>query len=279
MQSETFSNQAIWNIAPYYVSSYETLTKGTVVDVAIIGAGITGISTAYNLARKGLKVAIVESGKVGMGSTGSSTGNLYIPTAKFKTILSKHNEKALSAVVSSRASALGFIEERIREFDIDCGFTRVPWNYFTSNDGNLKEIENEREAMETTGLNISGIVPPGFRFSADSIITVDNQAQFNPLQYVRKLASSIIGEKCRIYENTRVTAIADGEPCLVETDKGVITAGKVVQATHTPKGIYAIHAMMEVYREYAVAAKLRIPVSQGIYWALDGEDKYLQCWQ
>lgn len=268
------STRSVWGSTPSESEIFEPMARGEVVDVAIIGAGITGLSVAYNLVKKGLKVAVVDSAYAGMGSTGSSTGNLYIPTAKFQTILSKHGQRALEAVVASRSAALNFVEERVREFNIDCAFTRVPWNYFTTQKGDVAEIDKERDAVKLTGLITRDTPPAGFPFPVQSIISVDNQAQFNPLRYVRKLASSIAGENCRIYENTRVTAVNDGSPCLVETPKGVITAGKVVQATHTPKGIYAVHAMMEVYREWAVAAKLNVPLSPGIYWSHEGKEKY-----
>ncbi|HEX8462737.1 MAG TPA: FAD-binding oxidoreductase, partial [Segetibacter sp.] len=53
------------------------LKKDITVDVAIVGGGITGITAAYILSRAGKKVAVLEARKIGEGSTGSSTGNLY----------------------------------------------------------------------------------------------------------------------------------------------------------------------------------------------------------
>ncbi|HEX2970029.1 MAG TPA: FAD-binding oxidoreductase [Bacteroidales bacterium] len=267
--------KSIWEAFVAETKGFTTLNEDIHADVAIIGGGITGISTAYNLSREGKKVVVLEAGRVGMGTTGSSTGNLYIPTGQFHTILSKHGEDVLSDVTLSRAAALTFIEDRINEFGIDCGFQRVSWNYFSPGKKGSKEIENEFEAIKNSGLNISDSPPPGFPFGMSSIVSVDLQAQFNPLQYVKKLAAAIDGGNCRIFENTRVTNIREYDPCYVETTGGIVKADKVVQATHTPKGIYLVHAQMEVYREYAIAARLKenIPVP-GIYWALDGKDKY-----
>lgn len=268
------STSSVWSSASYENREYPALEQGDVVDVAIIGGGITGITAAWNLVRAGLKVAVIEQGRIGMGSTGYSTGNLYIPTAKFHSILSKHDKTALDAVIKSRAAAMVFIEDRIREFNIECDYSRVPWYYFATRETDVEEIDNERSALKYVGYESVDSVPSGFPFPVESVIKIENQAQFNPLQYVKALAAAIEGERCRIYENSRVTAITDGEPCLVETHKGVITAAKVIQATHTPKGVYGVHAMMEVFREYAVAAKLKIPFEPGIYWMREGSEKY-----
>ncbi|HLN21097.1 MAG TPA: FAD-dependent oxidoreductase [Bacteroidales bacterium] len=272
--SKYYANGAVWGSATSGSESYEPLMRGDRVDVAIIGGGITGITAAFNLVKRGLKVAVIEAGKVGMGSTGSSTGNLYVPTGKFHTILSKHGQKTLDEVIRSRSSALEFIADRVAEFSINCSFHRVPWYYFATKEKDAREIDKERDAIKSSGMETIDNVPSGFPFPVKSVIKVENQAQFNPLQYVKKLAASIAGENCRIYENSRVTAVTDGDPCLVETHMGVITAGKVIHATHTPKGIYAVHAMMEVYREYAVAARLNVQLEPGIYWLNDENEKY-----
>jgi glycine/D-amino acid oxidase-like deaminating enzyme/nitrite reductase/ring-hydroxylating ferredoxin subunit len=183
--------------------------------------------------------------------------------------------KTLDDVIWARSAALTFIRERISEYDIDCGYTNVPWCYCTVNEDDIKEVENEQETMKYAGLPAFSTTPVQFPFKVKSIALLEDQAQFNPLQYVKKLAAEIEGEQCWIFENTRVTNIKDGDLCLVETTGGTITAGKVVQATHTPKGLYAVHALMEVYREYAVAVQLNQEApAGGIYWIRDGKNKY-----
>ena len=55
---------------------YEKLKENMETDICIIGGGITGISTAYNLARKQLKITVIEKGKVGSQTTGKSTAKV-----------------------------------------------------------------------------------------------------------------------------------------------------------------------------------------------------------
>ncbi len=260
--------QALWSATTTF-KTYPQLSGDIEVDVAIIGAGITGITTAYNLARAGKRVAVLEALKVGSGTTGSSTGNLYAPVdERLHTIKSKHNDETLQAVAASRSAAIDFIEQRVQEFNIDCEFQRVPWHLF-SEPGNdlMAHVEREREAIEKAGLPVSGDVPAGFPFQVDAITTIPNQAQFNPLKYVQGLAAAIAGDNCQIFEATQVTNVEDGEPGIVHTPQGKVTARHVVMATHTPKGIYAVHTAMEPYREYAMAVRLKgnLPPG-GVYW-------------
>lgn len=275
MEQKNVYTKAIWSSVPLAETHFNALSANMEADVVIVGAGITGISTAYNLVKSGKKVIVVEAREVGMGTTGFSTGNLYVPTAQFDTILSKHGQQTLEDVVWARSQALNFIKERISEFNIDCSLTTVPWCYSTNREEDVREIQKEYKAMKSGGLPVSDTTPYEFPFTAKAVAVLDDQAQFNPLQYVKKLAAEIAGDRCLIFENTRVLDIKDGDTCVVETTGGTIRAGKVVQATHTPKGLYAVHAVMEVYREFALAVQLNQEVPKGgIYWIREGDNKY-----
>ncbi|HEX8330074.1 MAG TPA: FAD-dependent oxidoreductase [Hymenobacter sp.] len=261
--------EALWSATTDF-KSYPQLPGDIEVDVAVVGAGITGISAAYALMRAGKRVAVLEALVVGSGTTGSSTGNLYAPVdERLFTIETKHNEETLQAVVDSRNAAIDFIEQRVQEFNIDCEFQRVPW-YLFAEPGNdiMQQVERERKAAAKAGLPVTDQVPEGFPFEVASMTNIANQAQFNPLKYVQGLAAAIEGENCRIYEGTKVLDVDDGDPCVVKTQQGTVRAQQVVMATHSPKGVYAVHTAMEPYREYAMAVRLKgdaVP-AWGVYW-------------
>src|SRR5690554_1723519 len=121
---------------------YSHLAEDVHVDVAIVGAGITGLTTAYLLAKAGKTVAILEQNQVATGTTGFSTGNLYVPVGeRLASIAKKHNEQAMEEVAESRGAAITFIVDRVKEFQLDCDFQRVPWHLFTTRDsGESAEI-------------------------------------------------------------------------------------------------------------------------------------------
>ncbi|MCC9135751.1 FAD-dependent oxidoreductase [Pontibacter silvestris] len=268
--------QALWSATTAF-KTYPSLSGDLEVDVAIVGAGITGISTAYSLVKAGKKVAVLEALKVGSGTTGSSTGNLYAPIdERLYTIASKHSEETMRAVATSRTAAIDFIEQRVLEFNIDCEFNRVPW-YLFSEPGNdlMAQVGKEREAAEKAGLPVTGEAPASFPFKVESMANIAHQAQFNPLKYVQGLAAAIAGDNCLLFEGTKVMDVEDGEPCVVQTERGKVTAKQVIMATHSPKGIYAVHTAMEPYREYAMAVRLKgASPAGGVYWHVQQMQHY-----
>lgn len=256
-------------------TSFRPLQNNITVDVAIVGGGITGLTAAYILSAAGKKVAVLEARKIGEGSTGSSTGNLYctIGSPGLHNIKSKFNEEKIKEVVESRAAAVDFIEARINEFDIECDFKRVPWCLFTENTTGKSFVEKEQIAAEDAGLTITEDFAIPIKVFTGFV--VDNQAQFNPLEYVKALSKKIKSENCSIYEMTRVDDVTEGEICTVKTAGGTVTASQVVMATHSPKGIYAVHMNMGPYREYAVAVKLNSNYpAAGIWWDVMGQEHY-----
>jgi glycine/D-amino acid oxidase-like deaminating enzyme/nitrite reductase/ring-hydroxylating ferredoxin subunit len=267
-------NLSVWH-EKAELTSFPPLTSEFHVDVAIIGGGITGITAAYFLSKAGKKVAVLEARKIGEGSTGYSTGNLYATVGGegMHSIADKFDDDKLRAVIQSRQEAVNLIEGIIKEYAIDCDFKRAPWSLFTVDGENQKFVEQERDAAIRAGLPVVSTV----QYSADvkDGFSVEAQAQFNPLQYVVKLANAIASDDCRIFENSRVVKVEEGKLCVVETEHSRITASKVVMATHTPKGLYAVHTTLGPYREYAVAARLHgdDPVT-GIYWEMQATEHY-----
>lgn len=256
-------------------TSFATLRQDITADVAIVGGGITGLTAAYILSKAGKKVVVLEARKIGEGATGSSTGNLYctIGSPGLHVLKSKFNEQKLKEVVESRAAAVDFIEARVNEFNIDCDFKRVPWALFTENSDGKSFVEKERKAAQEAGLTVT----ENFRIplKIETGFTVENQAQFNPLQYVKGLAKNIQSENCAIYELSKVTDVTEEDTCTVETAGGKITAQQVIMATHSPKGIYAVHLSMGPYREYAVGVKLNGEYPEpGIWWNMLSEEHH-----
>ncbi len=278
MGANQLTNQAVWS-STSFPASYPALTGDKSADVVIVGAGITGLSTAYHLLKAGKRVVILEQLEVGHGTTGSSTGNLYAPIdERLYSIGSKHNEEAMRMVAESRMAAISFIEQRVEEYHMDCDFQRVPFHLFTTKETSDQnsQVQKEKEAAEKAGLTVHHTAPLDFPFPVDTSITIERQAQFNPLQYVQQLAAALAeNPNCEIFENTQVTKSGDGTPCVVHTASGTVTAEYVVMATHSPKGVYGVHTAMEPYREFAIAARLKgsLP-APGIYWHVQSNQQY-----
>ncbi|GEO11914.1 FAD-dependent oxidoreductase [Segetibacter aerophilus] len=252
-------------------TSFSPLRTDITVDVAIVGGGITGLTAAYILSKAGKKVAVLEARKIGEGATGSSTGNLYctIGSPGLHNVKSKFDEQKIKEVVESRAAAVDFIETVITELNIQCDFKRVPWTLFTEGEAGKSFVEKEMQAAEDAGLTVSKSF--AIPLKIETGFTVKKQAQFNPLEYVKALSKKIVSGNCSVYELTKVDDVTEGETCTVKTAGGTVTASQVIMATHSPKGIYAVHMNMGPYREYAVGVTLNGSYpADGVWWDWDG---------
>ncbi|MGJ0482947.1 MAG: FAD-dependent oxidoreductase [Methylomicrobium sp.] len=257
-------------------SSYAPLQNDLNVDVAIVGGGITGVTAAHLLARKGKSVALLEAMRVGGGTTGFSTGNLYTTVEEqLHTIQSKFDQETLQAVAASRTAAVRHIENTVREFAIDCDFHRRPWRLISETETADKILEKEYKACLDVGLDAFLDSNTPLPFNISKALRVEGQAQFNPMQYVKALAAQTQKAGCLIFEHTPVLRIKEGSPNILSTKNGTVSANRVIHATHSPKGVRVVHALMGAYREYAIAVKLNSgSYPEGIFWIINKPDQY-----
>ncbi|HET8753843.1 MAG TPA: FAD-dependent oxidoreductase, partial [Salinimicrobium sp.] len=266
--------KSIWNSFSGN-TEFWALGKDIHVDVAIIGGGITGITTAQLLSEAGLTVAVMESRKVGGGTTSHSTGNLYFTIDQtLSSLKSKYDAEVVQKVVESRSGAMELIAQNVDRFQIDCDFKRVPWYFYSSNEENKKKIEKEYETARDAGVRMEIAGVDEIPVKSVHAVKVEQQAQFNPMRYVQELASKIENQNCQIFEHTRVLEIDEvPDKVIIKTTGGTVTANYVLHATHTPKGKrIAYHTVLGPYREYGVAAKLNTEsIPEGIFWGYYNE--------
>ncbi|HEU0201276.1 MAG TPA: FAD-dependent oxidoreductase, partial [Burkholderiaceae bacterium] len=266
---------SIWDTADGH-PSFAPLTADLEVDVAVIGGGITGITTAQLLAQGGLRVAVLEARTVGSGTTGSSAGNLYAPVDEYLHKLIDHwNVEKIRRVIRSRIAAIDLIAANVIRHGIDCDFIRVPWVLYAVGGSHEKcrLVRDEYDAARLLGLpaRLWGCLP--YVMPVDQALVVPQQAQFDPRRYVEQLAAAVVREpvrgRCEIYEHTPVVHL-DAEAGILRTPRHRVRADRIVMATHTPKGFVFQQIEVAPYREYAVAGPLEAKVwPRGIYWSID----------
>ncbi|WP_300435364.1 FAD-dependent oxidoreductase [Christiangramia sp.] len=267
--------QSIWKS---FSSSklFPSLEEDLKVDVAIIGGGITGISAAEMLHKNGLSVTVLEARRIGKGSTGQSTGNLYAITDQLlHNLESKYDKDKLKKIVESRQAAMDKIKSNVMEYDLDCdyGFQQM----FLFQNGGSSKIDAERNTWGNLEMKFGEISEINFPFKFSAGIRLAEQAQLNPLLYVQQLAQNINIDASFIFENSPVQKIEEqnDEVVLYCNGKKVI-AKYVVHATHTPKGLNIQYdTTLGPYREYGIAAKLENEdYPQGIFWGYFSDSKF-----
>jgi len=272
---------SIWEGTAKKGSAFPPLTGDKEADVVIIGGGITGLTAAMLLSEAGKKVVLLEAWQIGLGTTGNSTGNLYITVDEYLSVIkNKWGKDVMQAVAHSRAEAINFIEATINKHNIDCDFYRTSFNLFVERSDQSIEsfLEEELEALTETGAEASIGGNPGLPFEATQSLTLKGQAQFHPLKYVRALAEQL-KDSCEIHENSQVVDF-DEDQGIVKTSNGSVKAPHVIMATHTPKGVYRVHTVLGPYREYGVAAELLSdPMPKGIFWGMNKPKHSIRCFK
>jgi glycine/D-amino acid oxidase-like deaminating enzyme/nitrite reductase/ring-hydroxylating ferredoxin subunit len=265
---------SLWKGTAAKTACLPTLQTDLKVDVAIVGAGITGLTAAMLLVQAGKRVAILDANKAGEANTGNSTGNLYATVdLGLHTLEELHGLETMRRVVESRAAAIDLIEATAGRLNIECAFQRVPWHLVATDTERVAEVEKEALAAMRARLHADLRDDAPLPLDAAKTLRVEEQAQFQPFEYVRQLAQRIASEDCLIFENTRVTAIEDN-PAVVHTTHGKVYCQQVVIATHTPVGIHLVQSQLEVVREYGIAAPLHDSVPEpGVYWCI-GQDRH-----
>ncbi|MFP8952041.1 FAD-dependent oxidoreductase [Natrialbaceae archaeon A-arb3/5] len=236
------------------------------VDVAVIGAGIAGISTAIELRERGQTVAVVERDRVASGVTGKSTAKLTSQHGEIYDHLRREfGHRQAKQYARVQEASIDTVEERIDDLGIDCGFERQP-SYLYSNEPDA--MRREADAATAAGLAATYVtsVPPFERAQAG--VRFDEQAWFHPQKYLLAIADELReDEGATVAERTRVTDVSPGSPCRVQTEDATITARRVVVATGFPildrAGYFA---RLSPKRSYVLGVRIDGRPPEGMYY-------------
>ena len=237
-------------------TSYPSLERDLEVDVAVIGGGITGVTTALLLKQEGLRVAVLERGVVSGAATGMTTAKC---SALQDTVLSQVPSDAVGAYAQANAEAIERIEALVREHDIDCDWERVPDHVYAATEDDVPTIDQVVAAASQAALPVERVDDVPLPFEVAAAARLDRQAQFQPVSYTRALAALVDGDGSSVFESTHVTGLNEGSPHEVHVDGEVtVRARHVVVATQYPlldRGVF--FARLEATRSYCVAGRLR----------------------
>jgi glycine/D-amino acid oxidase-like deaminating enzyme/nitrite reductase/ring-hydroxylating ferredoxin subunit len=266
-------------IASTKATNYPKLSEEISVDVAIIGGGMVGISSAYYLKNEGLKVCIIDRKRILEGVTGNTTAKI---TAQhhliYDSLINNFGIEKARQYAEANLWAIEEINNIIKDNNIDCDFTRQPAFVYTQSDEYISKIEKEVKAAEKLGINASFEDKLPLTFSIKAAIKFDNQAQFHPRKYLLSLAQKLVEDGVLIYENTAMMDIIDEKPYTVITDEAKIKAKYVIVASHFPVydslGFY--FARMYESRSYALGMKIKEKFPGGMYLSAESPSRSLR---
>jgi glycine/D-amino acid oxidase-like deaminating enzyme/nitrite reductase/ring-hydroxylating ferredoxin subunit len=246
-------------------------------EVAVIGAGITGLTAALLLKRAGKQVIVLEKDDVASGTSGSTSAHLStMPDWGYATLERKHGKPVSSAVARALTGSIGLIESLIEELGIDCSFARVDGYYAAEREKHDASVDRELGAARRAGLLVEGTNSVPVPFPVSSAVHFPRQGRFHPLAYLNALAERVEGDGSHVFTRTRVTELGDGEPCEVRTSGGTVRAGSVVLATHSPLGFNLVQTEIAPYRSYCIACTIDDQLGDVLIWNTEEPYDYVR---
>ena len=262
---------------------FPALERDIDVDVLVVGAGLTGVTTAYLMAQEGVRVALIDRARIASADTARTTAHLtYVTDQRIHELQSKFGDDAARLFWQGGAAAIDAIESIIEETGGDAQFARMP-GYLHAPIGKDPERElallrKDAEVARALGFDATFMdrTPagnmPGVQFA--------NQAKFHPRAYIKGLLPVIERSGGQIFENTAFESVEDGDRMIVKANGRTIRCDYLVIATHNPlmgkRGALVaalFQTKLALYTSYVFGARMpKGSMPPGLYW--DTQDPY-----
>lgn len=267
--------ESLW-VATSPMDPRPTLMEDRIFDVVIVGAGIAGIATAFNLMDAGLSVAVVEADRILGGVTGSTTGKLTSQHGLRYHLISKRiGEQAATNYASANEWAVEWVARLVEDLRVDCDFVRETANVYTTDDTKVATFDQELAVCRKLGLPASRVVGEELPFPTAYVLRFKDQARFHPRRLLVALVAKAEEAGIEFFEGTRVTAVEPYETrTRILTQGGALLASHVVLATNYPIYDSAFFATkLHAHRAYAMAFELLGPIPEGMFISSDEPER------
>ena len=215
-----------------------TLSEAIETDIAIVGAGFTGMSAALHLSEAGIAVSVVEANAVGFGGSGRNAGlvnpGFWLPLPDMVKAL---GQDAAERMIDELGHAPTVVFDLIEKHDIQCEAVRAGNLHMAHSANGYRELVGRCEEWARRGAPVemldrsTAAEKTGTKIYHGAML--DRRAgTIQPLAYVRGLASAALKSGAKLFTQSAATAIShDGERWTVKTPGGEVRANRLLVAT------------------------------------------------
>ena len=218
-------HRSLWQKTSSIPDKYPPLHSDISCDVVVVGAGLTGVLTAWMLQEQGLDVVLLDSGVPGQGATAHTTAKITALHGFFySNMISSHGIDAAKQYFFANQSAIERYSDLIKTKNISCDFQKVDCFLYARSCS--ASVRNELSALKALGATPQLTTETQLPFAISAALKLENQAIFHPLKFLYALLPYL-----RVYENSTVKKITGNK---VITDQAAVSAKHIVIATRYP---------------------------------------------
>ena len=265
-----YEQQPYWLMKNGIVASYPSLDKNMAVDVAVMGAGISGALTAWHLRDSGLSVAVFDKRHAGMGSTAASTAFLQYEIDTPLIDLCRHvgEQRAVRSYELCR-KAIYDIEDICKALRPKFGFNLRPSTQYASFMTHTAKLRNEYELRKKHRFKVEWMegsdLLKTFGFDAAGAIFSEDGGEVDAYLLTHALLSDFQKSGHRVFNNTDIKNIDHGKHgvTLHTHNDHKITAKKLVIACGYESLKYVPKKIADIYSTYALVSE---PLPEKYFW-------------
>lgn len=231
------------------------------VDVAIVGAGITGALVADALTAAGLAVAVLDQRAPASGSTAASTALVsYEIDVELHRLIGMVGEHTAVRAYRLSAASIDWLAEIVESLEEPCGFARRPSLYLATRPRDRARLEREAEARRHCGLNTQFWPPERvaqeYGFRGHGALRTELAAVVDPVRLTRALLRRAMARGAVVLARTAVTSVHhERTGVVVSTERGELTARWIVYAMGYELPAQLRPGMVALHSTYALATE------------------------
>jgi YD repeat-containing protein len=257
--------QSLWYATALPAPIATSLEGRIQADICIVGAGYTGLTTALELARKGVKVVLLEAREAGFGGSGRNAGHCT-PTFTHYSLPELRKmlgEPWAERLIARQTQANAKVSDMIQRYQIQCEWQQNGYVQAAHRPSAIKVIEQKVRDYNAVGAKTRFLdkaeverITGSPRYFAGWFHS--EGGHLNPLAYARGLARAVMQEGASFYANSAATNVTqEGGHWLVHTTKGSVVVDKVIFTTgaYTVGGWPKLDQSFKIMRVFVAATQ------------------------
>ncbi|MFG6119724.1 FAD-dependent oxidoreductase [Thalassobacillus sp. B23F22_16] len=255
------------------IKQFDSLKENATAETVIVGGGITGITTAYLLAKEGQDVVLLEADELLNGTTGHTTAKVTAQHGLiYHELLQHFGKEGAQAYFKANDDAIRFIRGTVEQNQIDCNLHNEDACIYSTTDQYTRKLENEYNAYQKLGIPCEYTDDVPFDADAQKALYMKDQSHFHPLKYLTFLLDEFTKLGGRVYEQTVAVDVENDPELRVVTKNGNrISCDHIVSCSHFPfyDGTGFYFARMYAERSYVVAIEPEQEFAGGMFLSVD----------